>query len=703
MAEVLVFKANLERFGGERTYGWLLGTDFTFEIAPTSHPDSNYIADDAQVGYAQITSGMFATQSRYINPSGAIDSNRLAVSSGDGFSYQLTDTTGTDFYSPAALTSFGEGAAFLAVSERADTSTSGGEALMFTDGSTTPRLLVDEPIRVYWNLGDEIWARESWSPRRAKDLDIYRVTADLSVTKVYDWNGEENDIEAIEVFALGDNVYQFAWEGNEQEFYRFDEQTGIWSNLEIVVYRADFAGVTTERFYYWDDRYVNDESRGIELWASDGTAGTLLVRDIFPGEESGYPGDRLAALTAAVGDRLFFFARANANDLAELFVTDGTLGGTVQVTGTGMPSGPLSGYNSYWDMVALDDNRVLLVANGASGTELYVSDGTPDGTGLVADIAAGEDGSFPIILETYGGMGYFTISSGDNKDRIWVTDGTADRTFALQDLRDSGNGIRPAMAEVVQLDLANLPFRPFQGDAGDNILRGDVTRDLLAGLGGNDLVDAGPGNDRALGGDGNDTLIGGDGDDTLIGGESEDDLRDVIYGGNGADSVDGGDGNDELRGDAGNDTLNGGFGTDTVIGGAGDDVLTGEAWSDVLFGNDGDDFVNGGFGYDRINGGEGADRFFHLGVADHGSDWVQDYQATEGDVLVFGQAATAGQFQINLAHTATPDGERSGDYDVQEAFVIHRPTGQIIWALVDGEGQSSLNLQIGGEVFDLLS
>ncbi|MFC3616173.1 calcium-binding protein, partial [Lutimaribacter marinistellae] len=102
-------------------------------------------------------------------------------------------------------------------------------------------------------------------------------------------------------------------------------------------------------------------------------------------------------------------------------------------------------------------------------------------------------------------------------------------------------------------------------------------------------------------------------------------------------------------------------------------------------------------------GGDGADRFFHLGVADHGSDWVQDYDVAEGDVLVFGSMATADQFQINLAHTATPDGERSGDDDVQEAFVIYRPTGQIMWALVDGEGQSSINLQIGGEVFDLLT
>ncbi|NDW44233.1 hypothetical protein G0P99_04630, partial [Ruegeria sp. PrR005] len=118
----------------------------------------------------------------------------------------------------------------------------------------------------------------------------------------------------------------------------------------------------------------------------------------------------------------------------------------------------------------------------------------------------------------------------------------------------------------------------------------------------------------------------------------------------------------------------------------------------------GDDFVNGGFGHDRINGGTGADKFFHVGASGHGSDWVQDYSSAEGDVLLFGiGSATRDQFQVNFAHTENAEGERAGDDAVSEAFVIYRPTGQIMWALVDGEGQSSINLKIGGDMFDLLA
>ncbi|MEY8837730.1 hypothetical protein AB9K41_01690 [Cribrihabitans sp. XS_ASV171] len=234
------------------------------------------------------------------------------------------------------------------------------------------------------------------------------------------------------------------------------------------------------------------------------------------------------------------------------------------------------------------------------------------------------------------------------------------------------------------------------GDALANALVGLEGADRLIGLEGDDVLDGGLGADTLNGGDGNDRITGGpDG--------HEADQRDVIYAGAGDDRAEGGGGNDQIFGQEGNDTLAGGFGADELQGQGGDDVVTGGALSDLVFGGDGDDFVNGGFGYDRINGGAGADQFFHLGVFDHGSDWVQDYLSTEGDVLVFGGAATAADFQINLAHTATADGDRSGDDAVQEAFIVHRGTGQILWALVDGEGQDEINIRIGGEIFDLLA
>ena len=236
------------------------------------------------------------------------------------------------------------------------------------------------------------------------------------------------------------------------------------------------------------------------------------------------------------------------------------------------------------------------------------------------------------------------------------------------------------------------------GTRGADRMTGGGFADRLDGLAGDDVLRGGEGADTMNGGQGRDTLDGGGGNDLLIGGLAPDDLRDVIYGGAGDDRLEGGHGNDDLNGQSGADALLGGFGSDTLRGHEDDDALSGGPLGDQLWGGPGDDFLNGGFGHDRMNGGDGADRFYHLGIRDHGSDWIQDYVAAQGDVLVFGGGARRDQFQVNWADTP-----RAGIDGFAEAFVVHRPTGLIVWALVDGASQGAILVEAGGEVFDLLA
>lgn len=242
-----------------------------------------------------------------------------------------------------------------------------------------------------------------------------------------------------------------------------------------------------------------------------------------------------------------------------------------------------------------------------------------------------------------------------------------------------------------------------QGGTGADSLLGGAGNDQLLAEDGNDVLRGEAGHDTLNGGLGADTLDGGDGDDALYGGPDDGDLRDVIYGGAGNDQLYGGGGNDSQSAGLGNDTVEGGPGADTLIGNEGNDALSGGPGADVIFGNDGDDWINGGFGNDRLNGGAGADRIYHLGIPDHGSDWVQDYSGAEGDRLLFGQTgALPDQFQVNYAHTTDASGVPAGLADVAEAFVIYKPTGQIIWALVDGAGQDAIWLQLGSQLYDLV-
>lgn len=334
----------------------------------------------------------------------------------------------------------------------------------------------------------------------------------------------------------------------------------------------------------------------------------------------------------------------------------------------------------------------------ANGTVVPVLPGTT-GEGLAPlDTSAGNTGITGLwVWRMRGGVLLPGLESGAGPDSLTGTD-NADTIRS-----GGGNDTIDGLAGNDSLF----------GEADDDLIFGGTGRDSLQGGDGHDRLYGGPdadvlrgeaGNDTLAGDDGADTLDGGDGNDSLTGGpDSTADLRDVIYGGAGDDRISGGGGNDSASGGTGNDTLDGGPGADTLIGNDGNDVLSGGAGSDEMSGNAGDDWLNGGFGHDRMNGGAGADSFYHLGISDHGSDWIQDYSAAAGDRLIFGQAgARIEQFQVNYAHTADAQGIRSGDASIAEAFVIYRPTGQIIWALVDGAAQTDIVIVLNGQSYDLV-
>jgi alpha-acetolactate decarboxylase len=328
-------------------------------------------------------------------------------------------------------------------------------------------------------------------------------------------------------------------------------------------------------------------------------------------------------------------------------------------------------------------------------------------------------GVVAVIGETTEGSDLRAVANLADPDGLgpfnyrWQRDGVAIENATSQTYRlieeDLGTAISVSVSyvdsfgtsETVESGSTSLitpQNRLLLGTPEDDVLRGGGGQDTVFGFDGDDRLIGNGGDDIIRGGDGADILNGGAGDDFIFGGETTADLRDIIYAGAGNDDVDAGFGNDLVYGMDGDDFIAGGFGVDELHGQNGDDVITGSAFSDMLFGGAGHDFVNGGFGSDRVNGGTGADRFYHEGIADHGSDWIQDYNAAEGDVLMWGgAAATVDDFQINTGDTAN-----AGVDGASESFVIYRPTSQIMWALVDGDAQNSINIQIAGQVFDLL-
>ena len=74
------------------------------------------------------------------------------------------------------------------------------------------------------------------------------------------------------------------------------------------------------------------------------------------------------------------------------------------------------------------DDRLFFTSIDENGKELWVSDGTLEGTNLAVDINPGVNSSNLEILGEFGGKLYFNASDGDNSNGLWTSDGTLEGT-----------------------------------------------------------------------------------------------------------------------------------------------------------------------------------------------------------------------------------------------------------------------------------
>jgi ELWxxDGT repeat protein len=195
----------------------------------------------------------------------------------------------------------------------------------------------------------------------------------------------------------------------------------------------DFAVVGSTLYFT-----AKDDLNGRELWRTDGTAnGTKMVKDISPG-----PADSNPESLVNVSGTLFFSANDGVHG-RELWRSNGVGSGTVMVRDlntatTGLKSGIPEGS----ELLAVG-NTVYFAGNMAlTGTELFKSNGTSQGTSLVRDVFKPDDilssqSSHPMQLTRVGSKVYFVASSMEGilaaGPTLWVTDGTASGTKRIFD------------------------------------------------------------------------------------------------------------------------------------------------------------------------------------------------------------------------------------------------------------------------------
>lgn len=183
----------------------------------------------------------------------------------------------------------------------------------------------------------------------------------------------------------------------------------------IPVDRAGVKDLCSE-FIRFDDQYYfcARSENGLGLWKSDGTEnGTSMVSEQFAPE-----------MQALFNQQLFFVDQSTS----ALFKSDGTEAGTALV----------KDFSRATLLAQLNGKLLLAASDGVTGLELWVSDGSSDGTVMLRDIVPGQVGfAFDFdasdIVQIDNKV-FFTINDRSNGEELWVTEGTPETTLLVKDI-----------------------------------------------------------------------------------------------------------------------------------------------------------------------------------------------------------------------------------------------------------------------------
>jgi len=178
-----------------------------------------------------------------------------------------------------------------------------------------------------------------------------------------------------------------------------------------------------------------------------GASAQVLVKD-FNTTPSAEPGNSSPSSFQPLPGNRALFVQSTPSTGPELWVTDGTVGGTAMVTE--LQPGALGGGPQQF--VELSSGVYVFTASTAAhGWEVWRTDGTAAGTFLLADIWPGPMSGTAVQLTRIGNEVAFFSNDGVHGIELWKTDGTTLGTQMVVDLSPGISGMSNGGATLAAL------------------------------------------------------------------------------------------------------------------------------------------------------------------------------------------------------------------------------------------------------------